>query len=118
MLGKKSAGSQGGYVLRLTAMRVLLLHFAYGRLLLGRWRRESKDPAAANRNVTGHTLSAILGVTQGGEVLPTFKEDFVFPSAQLPVGGGFGGHFNAEINPGANVRLTPAFLLRLLSSVQ
>jgi hypothetical protein len=47
----------------------------------------------------------ILGVTEGG--LPTFKEDFPVPSAQLPVGGGFGGHFNAEINPGANVRLAP-----------
>jgi hypothetical protein len=54
------------------------------------------------------TLFAILGVTEGG--LPTFKEDFPFPSAQLPVGGGFGGHFNAEINPGANVRLTPALM--------
>ena len=37
-----------------------------------------------------------------------FSEKFPFPSAQLPVGGGFGGHFNAEINPGANVSVASA----------
>ena len=54
-------------------------------------------------------LSSLLAANAAADgALPSFSEKFPVPSAQLPVGGGFGGHFNAEINPGANVSVASA----------